>query len=187
MKAGPYGPAFIIPLGFRRGLSSFAALTPPSSDASKINLRSSSSVALIYLCSNKYETGVSTTQIREILCSSGDRPASTTAPKPRRKWTRLTLEQRQEVVDRYEAGEHTTTLAKSYGVAKSTIIKVLRDNNVQMRRQAMTPEQTTEAVRLYIDEELSLSQVAERLGVVQETMRLAILEAGVKLRPATGG
>jgi transposase-like protein len=144
-------------------------------------------VALISLCSNKYETGVSTVQIREILRSFGDRPASASTPKPRRKWTRLTPEQRQDVVDRYRAGEHTTTIAKSFDVAKSTIIKVLRDNDVPMRRQAMTPEQVTEGVQLYVDEELSLSHVAERLGVVQETMRLALLDVGVTLRPKTGG
>ncbi len=91
------------------------------------------------------------------------------------------------MVDRYRAGEHTTTIAKSFDVAKSTIIKVLRDNDVPMRRQAMTPEQVTEGVQLYVDEELSLSHVAERLGVVQETMRLALLDVGVTLRPKTGG
>jgi len=49
----------------------------------------------------------------------------------------------------------------------------------------MTTEEVGEAVRLY-ESGLSLSQVAERLQVNQETMRIAILAAGVKIRPPAG-
>lgn len=48
----------------------------------------------------------------------------------------------------------------------------------------MTPEQVSEAARLY-ESGRSLSQVAAELGVRQETMRVAIIKAGVELRPPT--
>lgn len=48
----------------------------------------------------------------------------------------------------------------------------------------MTPEQVSEAARLY-ESGLSLSQVAKRIDVNQETMRTAILKAGVVLREPT--
>ena len=89
------------------------------------------------------------------------------------------------VVERYEAGETSTALAEAYGVAKSTILGILRANSVVVRRQTMKPEQVCDAVGLY-DSGLSLSQVAKRLNVNQETMRVAIIEAGVQIRPATG-
>lgn len=54
-----------------------------------------------------------------------------------------------------------------------------------MRRQPLSSEQVSEAARLYASG-LSLSQVAERLAVNQETMRVAILDAGIRLRPPTG-
>ncbi len=88
------------------------------------------------------------------------------------------------VIARYAAEEITTLLAEEFGVAKSTILGILRANNVVVRRQPLTPEQVVEAARLYRTG-LSLSQVAERLSVNQETMRVAILRAEVELRPPT--
>lgn len=104
---------------------------------------------------------------------------------PRRKWKRLNDEARAQVVARYSAGETTTVLATEFGVAKSTIIGILRANNVVVRRQPMTAQQAGEAARLY-ESGLSLSQVATALDVNQETMRVAIMKAGVEIRPATG-
>lgn len=123
--------------------------------------------------------------MRRILRDSADvrTPGETTAT--RRKWTRLSDEDRAAVIERYEAGETSTALAEAFGVAKSTILGILRANSVVVRRQPLTQEQVNEAARLY-ESGLSLSQVSERLEVNQETMRVAILDAGVTLRPPTG-
>lgn len=99
----------------------------------------------------------------------------------KRSWNRLSDETRAEVAVRYEAGDTTTQLAKDYGVAKSTIIGILRAKSVVVRRQPLTPGQVSEASRLY-ESGQSLSQVAKRLDINQETMRTAILKAGVVLR-----
>lgn len=90
------------------------------------------------------------------------------------------------MIARYSAGETTTLLAEEFDVAKSTILGILRANNVVVRRQPLTPEQVVEAGRLY-QAGLSLSQVAERLSVNQETMRVAIIASGVTVRPPSGG
>ena len=113
-----------------------------------------------------------------------DAQTSREAPMPRRKWKRLSDEARAQVVARYSAGDTTTALAKDYGVAKSTIIGIFRANNVVVRRQPMTAQQVGEAARLY-KTGLSLSQVAAAVGVNQETMRVAIIKAGVVLREPT--
>jgi len=55
---------------------------------------------------------------------------------------------------------------------------------VVVRRQSLTPEQVSEAAHLY-RKGLSLSQVATQLGVNQETMRVAVIRAGVALREPT--
>lgn len=75
-------------------------------------------------------------------------------------------------------------LADEYGVAKSTILRILRESRVVVRRQSLTAEQVSEAADLY-ESGLSLSQVAKRLDVNQETTRVAILKAGVTLREPT--
>lgn len=155
------------------------------------------SVALINLCSSKYPTGVDTENLRRIRGSRAsslpvgtdtlpdDAQTSRAVTAPRRKWKRLNDEARAQVVARCSAGDTTTALAKDYDVAKSTIIGILRANNVVVRRQPMTADQVSEAVRLY-ESGLSLSQVAEALSVNQETMRVAIIKVGVKIRPAAG-
>lgn len=155
------------------------------------------SVALIDLCSTKYPTGVETENLLRIRGShdSSRTTGTDTLPDdaqtfhavavPRRKWKRLNDEARAQVVARYSAGETTTVLAKDYDVAKSTIIGILRANKVVVRRQPLTAEQVSQAAHLY-ESGLSLSQVATALGVNQETMRVAIMKAGVEIRPATG-
>ncbi|PZU43836.1 MAG: hypothetical protein DI566_13620 [Microbacterium sp.] len=72
-----------------------------------------------------------------------------------------------------------------HGVAKSTILGILRANNIVVRRQPLTASQVSEAVRLY-ESGLSLSQVSEALTVNQETMRVAISKVGVTVRAPRG-
>jgi predicted DNA-binding protein YlxM (UPF0122 family) len=57
---------------------------------------------------------------------------------------------------------------------------------VVVRCQPLTGKQVAQAKRLY-KSGLSLSEVSEQMSVNQETMRVAIIAAGVKLRPPTGG
>ncbi len=139
---------------------------------------------LAYLCSSNSTTPVTVARLREILTSDSNEVRSL-EPATRRPWTRLSDEARADVANRYVAGETSTVLAKEYGVAKSTILGILRAGSVVVRRQALTTEQVSEAARLY-ESGLSLSRTAEQLNVNQETMRIAIIAAGVDLRPPTG-
>lgn len=97
---------------------------------------------------------------------------------------RLSHDLRVEVASLYAAGRTTTQLAKECGVAKSTIIGILCERNVVARRQPVTAEQVGKAEHV-CSSGLSLSQVTKRLEVNQETMRVAIIAAGVTLRPPT--
>ena len=106
-------------------------------------------------------------------------------PKTRRPWNRLSEESRAQVITRYQSGETSSVLAEEHGVAKSTILSILRANNVVVRRQSLPLEIVAEAARLY-ESGLSLSQVAERLDVNQETMRVAIITLGVIVRRPAG-
>ncbi|WP_424447932.1 helix-turn-helix domain-containing protein [Microbacterium arborescens] len=99
---------------------------------------------------------------------------------------RLSPDAQSEVVRRYSGGETSTVLAEEFKVAKSTILRILRENSVVVRRQPLTGKQVSMAKRLY-ESGLSLSEVADQMFVNQETMRVAIIAAGVELRPPTGG
>lgn len=111
-------------------------------------------------------------------------PRNAEIKRPHRKWNRLSDTARADVASRYSAGEDSTALAKEYGVAKSTILSILRAHSVVVRRRPLTKQQVSEAARLY-EAGSSLSQVAEVLKVNQETMRMAIIKAGVVLREPT--
>lgn len=138
---------------------------------------------IVYLCSNKSTTSVTAAQLRDISASVGD-SLREFQPRVKRGWNRLNTDQQAAVVTRYSNGETSTTLAEEYGVAKSTILRILREARVVVRRQPMTPDQVSEAAQLY-QAGLSLSQVAKQLDVNQETMRAAIMRAGVVLREPT--
>ncbi|MDR6200725.1 DNA-directed RNA polymerase specialized sigma24 family protein [Microbacterium sp. SORGH_AS428] len=138
-------------------------------------------VDLVHLCSRNSSTPVDWDEKVSGSGLSGGREA---AHAPRR-WSRLSSSARAAVVVRYEAGETSTSLAAEFGVAKSTILGILRDANVVMRRQPLTSEQVDRARELY-ESGLSLSQVAAQLTLKQDTIRLALKAASVRLRPATG-
>lgn len=89
------------------------------------------------------------------------------------------------MAQRYASGETSTALASDFKVAKSNVLRVLRENSVVVRRQPLTANQVTQAKRL-CRSGLSLSEVAEQMSVNQETMRVAIVKAGATVRPATG-
>lgn len=130
-------------------------------------------VALIALCSTKYPTGVGGADLRSIRDEAGrtqtkpddTSPDTAQTNASRKKWTRLTGTQRREVIARYQAGEHNTALAKDYGVAKATILGVLREGNVVVRRQPLTPEQIARAVQLYAYGD-SVATIGEALHAV---------------------
>lgn len=98
---------------------------------------------------------------------------------------RLSSVDKAAMVEGYRRGIPTTTLCTEYHVSKDTVLRILAQAGVQMRRQPMTPEQVDEAGRLYVGG-LSLSQVSERIGAHQDTIRLALLRAGMTLRPSGG-
>ncbi|MFI6367621.1 helix-turn-helix domain-containing protein [Nocardia sp. NPDC050630] len=69
-------------------------------------------------------------------------------PSPGRK-RHLKQAEVDEIVARYRAGRHSTQLAKEHGLAKETVLKLLRANGVKIRRQGLSPEQAAEAEWLY--------------------------------------
>ncbi|MDI9892815.1 hypothetical protein [Microbacterium sp. IEGM 1404] len=142
-----------------------------------------STVDIVYLCSNKSTTSVTAAEIQRISAGIGHSERRL-QPRVKRGWNRLSAEQQAAAVSRYSSGVTSTALAQDYGVAKSTILRILREARVVVRRQPLTQDQVGEAARLY-ESGLSLSQVAKRLDVNQETMRTAILKAGVVLREPT--
>lgn len=129
-------------------------------------------VDLISLCSKNYATGVGTADMRRIKAPTRPEmkagrdasPYTALQTKDRRKWTRLSREQREEIITRYRAGEPSTVLTVAFNVAKVTITNMLRDNNVVIRRQPLSADQVVQAVGRYASGE-SLARIGSALAV----------------------
>lgn len=90
-----------------------------------------------------------------------------------------------EIVARYQAGETSTAVAAAYGLSKGSVIRLLRDAGVPIRRQGLTDDQTTEAAHLY-ESGLSLARIGEHFDVDHGTVWRALKNQGVKMRDGHG-
>ncbi len=97
---------------------------------------------------------------------------------------RLGAEQKQQLVADYKAGTHTPELVKKYTLSKTSVLKILRDNHVTIRRQSMSAEQIADAIQHYEDGK-SLSATAREIGMPKQSVRNALIKTGIQLRPGS--
>jgi DNA invertase Pin-like site-specific DNA recombinase len=90
-----------------------------------------------------------------------------------------------EIVSRYQAGEPSTAIAASYGLSKSSVIQLLREAGITIRRQGLTDHQVAEAIQLY-ESGLSLAKIGARFSVDHGTVWRALKKRGVKMRDTHG-
>lgn len=81
-----------------------------------------------------------------------------------------------------DAGYSTPALAREYGIAKSALLQLLRNEGVPMRKQAITKADAKQAVRLY-ERGRSITEIVERIGYSYSTVRKSLHESGVMMRP----
>lgn len=96
---------------------------------------------------------------------------------------RLGPETIQELVDRYNAGEHTTRLSKQFGISTTGLRQLLLDEGVEFRRQAITAEDADRAVELY-ESGLTIREVVTQIGYSLGTIRREFQRRGVPMRPS---
>jgi hypothetical protein len=99
----------------------------------------------------------------------------------RRPQVRLTPELVQQLVADYEAGASMTALADCHGLHRTTVASHLRGAGVEFRRQGLNDGEVREASRLYADG-WPLSRLGARYDCAADTVRLALLRAGVSMR-----
>lgn len=90
-----------------------------------------------------------------------------------------------EIVERYKRGEHTTQLCVEYGVSKGSVVKLLRDEKVQLRFQPLPEDKVEEAVKLY-ESGTAIAPIAKILEASFGSVRSSLKREGVQLRPRGG-
>lgn len=104
--------------------------------------------------------------------------------KPRSKRF-LTADDVTDIVHRYEAGETTQQIGNRYGISKTRVATVLRQQGITIRRQGLTDEQVSEAALFYVAGK-PLAWLGTRYGVSHTTIAVALGQQGIQLRPRPG-
>ena len=99
---------------------------------------------------------------------------------------RFTDEQEQEICRRYQAGESSHALMASFGVANSTIFKILKRQQIGTRsikesRGGLTAKQEEEACNSYLNG-VSAMQLGRSFGVDPSTIANMLKRKGIKTR-----
>jgi hypothetical protein len=74
---------------------------------------------------------------------------------------------------------------ETYTLSKTSVLKLLKANGVTMRRQPLTDEQLQQTAKLY-NTGRSLAAIESELNIPKESIRRALIEEGIKLRPRGG-
>jgi hypothetical protein len=106
------------------------------------------------------------------------------SPKPRSKRF-LTTEDVADIVRRYEACETTQQVGERYGISKTRVANVLREQGVAIRRQGLNAIQVNEAATLYTAGK-SLAWLGAHYGVSHTTVATALRRQSLQLRRRPG-
>lgn len=107
------------------------------------------------------------------------------AKRRKQRQIRLTDEEKQKLVDAYIAGATTYQLAAQFGCHRNTVGNLLKSRGIALRCVSMSESQIDQAVILY-ESGLSLARVGDELGFDDATIRLRLIERGIRMRDSHG-
>lgn len=85
----------------------------------------------------------------------------------------------------YGSGTPSTQITKVYGLGKGSVLKLLKEEEIQMRNQGLSGDDLEEAAALYKDG-WSLPRGAEKFGCNIGSVRKEFRTHGVQIRPPNG-
>lgn len=87
---------------------------------------------------------------------------------------RFPPEELKKLIDRYKAGEFTTTLATDYNIATSSVVRILKREGVPLRSRYLNDQQKEEILRLR-KKGMIIRDIAQRVGCSYDTARKFLL------------
>jgi hypothetical protein len=94
---------------------------------------------------------------------------------------RVSTETLTQIVEDYQAGVPTTTLCRQHHIGKGTVLRLLAEHGVSMRRQPMTAAQQRTVIALYA-KGWSLAKIGTKFGRHPTAIRDVLERAGVSRR-----
>jgi uncharacterized protein (DUF433 family) len=125
-------------------------------------------------------------ELREQINKSSPRPPLLYQYKPKIRSKRFLKPQDvTDIVARYQAGETSQQIGTHYGISKTRVATVLREQGIAIRRQGLNDDQAREAAELYAAGH-SLAGLGVRFGVSHTTIAAVLRQQGVQIRPRPG-
>jgi DNA invertase Pin-like site-specific DNA recombinase len=122
-------------------------------------------------------------RLNRILSGQGrDRPSHRTVPSVTQKPTRLADSDRNEVIERYLAGETASALASIYDVNRATVFTILQRAGIKSRNRILTDHDIAAATDMYENGQ-SLASIAKHFDVSDGTVLQAFRRLGIPTRP----
>jgi len=116
--------------------------------------------------------------LRKRINESPLRPASSGTPPRSKRF--LVPTDIDDIVHRYDTGETIEQIGGRYGISKTRVAFVLREQGVTIRRQGLTDERLTEVAELYAAGR-SLAWLGARYGISHTTVATALRRFGAKV------
>lgn len=113
------------------------------------------------------------------------RPLPRPEYQPRKLAQRLSNETTTAILAAYRAGATTREVGERFGLAHSSINKLLKQHGVTARRRSPSRHELRQAIELY-EAGLSTRIIGERLGFGASTILRALTKAKVQLRTERG-
>lgn len=88
-----------------------------------------------------------------------------------------------EIVRRYEEGESARSLAETHGVAASALIRLLRENNVVVKKRKVTDAEARRMATEY-QAGATMREIEAMFGLSHGAVSRALHRTGVPLRPS---
>lgn len=138
---------------------------------------------LMDVLSNNSELTLTLEQLRNLATTKVSREAGSEPPlfKVHRLTARLQTHEISVIIRRYESGDSATSLAKEFEIAPSALLRLLREQNVVVRRQLVTAELEA-SMALDYEAGMTMAELEEKHGLSHGAVMRALHRSGVEMR-----
>lgn len=149
------------------------------------DFRASYSAGIRDLCSNHWNLPFTPVELQRLAVPGDREDGSNPAPTYRAQGLpkRLSAKEIEEIVRRYEAGESARSLAVENSVAASALIRLLRENNVVVRRREVADDEAHAMAHDY-ETGATMADLEDKYRLSHGAVYRALHRVGVKTRPS---
>ena len=124
-------------------------------------------------------------RLQRLLTIEPDESDEAKTRTPKQVQRRLRPAELEQLLDGYRKGIPLRDLTRQFDIHRNSIFPIVKRHGLRRRQPSLTPDQLREAAALY-EAGQSLATVGKRFGCHATTVRLALLGAGVSIRPRQG-